>query len=171
MGTPSSRKLELALRKNKGRLLRPKWTRALKEASGFMATPQDFLSLEETETMKAAFLNASRSQGVLRRYRNKGELSAITASIRRLSHDAGSIPVLLFSRVDDVLGAVCLPAAPVLNHPTSVWKVVGEDLCIATTDMGTGLRVETNFYHEDGAYVKTGFYELSAWGRFSEAAA
>jgi hypothetical protein len=88
----------------------------------------------------------------------------MVAFAKGLSLRLGTMKTILFSRNDQLLGAVNVPAAMVLTNVDEVWKLVGEDLSLTTEDLGHGFCLELNYYDGKGNYVKEGTYFLTAWG-------
>jgi hypothetical protein len=159
--------LSLAVRRNRGSQILGGWIAALKEACGFEATPENFLTLEETEELKRKFFERVKSKNnCFHRYWPQEALRDIASLLKGLGPAAYSTTVALFSNVDKYIGAVSLPAGRVLSNPEAVWKVVDEDLSITTLDLQHGLCLEYNFYTDGGEYIREGFYELTAWGVF-----
>jgi hypothetical protein len=167
---PKNRKLELALRKNRGSNILYEWTQRLVQACQREVLPEQFLPLEETERLRSVYSQKVASgEDIVRRNFPKGQLGMIERLFRTFSErlDPEQI-VVLFSSVDYYVGAVQLPAEPILRNLLSVWGVVEEDLRLATLDMKNGLCLEVNFNDMEGKYVKDGVYEISVWGVFGQ---
>jgi hypothetical protein len=159
--------LDLTLRRNRGILIRSAWVAALRKACDVEVLTEDLMSLEETEKLKKTFFEKVRQrEGVVRRHWAKNVFDELASLLRNLSVDVGAMPVVLFSSVDQCIGAVRLPADRVLTHIEAIWKVVEEDLCVTTLNLQHGFCLEFNFYTETGEYRREGVYELTAWGAF-----
>jgi hypothetical protein len=163
-------KLDLALRKNRGEKMRRDWVARLKQASACNISPEHFLPLEQTESLKKVFFEKTMAKDVMRQHFASGSLDKLADALMNLSISARLMPVILFSSVDQYLGAVQLPASVALSNFLAIWKVVEEDFCISTLDSKNGLCLERNFYDEGGNHVKDGVYELIAWGLFGNVA-
>ena len=143
------------------------WIAKLKQACDYVPSEDDFLELEHTRRLKALFYNKSGSlPHDLCWTRSPNTLQKLGDLITDICISVGQLPVILFSSVDDVIGATRLPASRVLAHFEEVWKVTEEDLSLATPNLQHGFRLEINFYCEDSEYVKEGVCELTTWGAF-----
>lgn len=161
--------LALALRKNRGKQIRPDWIVRLKQACGYEVPSESFLSLETTETLKSDFLaQVRRHQASGRQYWLGGACDRFANCLNKLGLELGSKRLVLFSSVDEYLGAVELPAAVITSGFRAIWDVVEEDFCVTTADLKDGLCVELNFYDADGKYVQEGVWEVTCWGAFEE---
>jgi hypothetical protein len=167
MGRDRRRDLEIGLRKNLGKRLARDWLASLSEACGTVIADTSFLSLEKTEKLKTAFFARvkTESKDVSLCWRREDE-DTPASHLRDLCADVRGLPVILFSSVDHLVGAARVPADLILRNAMSVWKVVEEDLSLTTEDLQHGLCLEANFYTPSGEYVRTGVYELTAWGAF-----
>jgi hypothetical protein len=168
MGGSDARDLERALSKNRGRRLVADWSQLLSRACGIEISAMSFLSIEETAVLKRAFYNLVKDERKrARAYWKKSERNDLGAHLSSMGTRARSLgPVVLFSSVDQFVGAVRIKADCVLQNAMRVWHVVGEDLSAVTDDLHHGLCLEENFYTDEGEYVREGLYELSVWGEF-----
>lgn len=169
--------LELALQRNRmsqqnkrvSHLL-PIWLAKLAKACNCKVSSENHLSLEETRRLKTAFFQraeqASQRSTCLHHFWPHSNFENVEALLRDVGISVGQIRVILFSSVDSEIGTVSLPADAVLSNPKAIWDVVEEDLAITTPSLQDGLRLEFNFYSEEGEYIKEGLYELTAWGIF-----
>lgn len=106
-------------------------------------------------------------RGVVRRHWPRSSFQDLADALKDLCIEIRLTPVVLFSSVDDVIGAVQLPANMALLNFPAVWEVVEQDFRLTTPDLQNGLCVEVNFYDTNGDYIKEGIYELVAWGMFA----
>lgn len=159
--------LELALRKERGKRIFHEWTNSLAEACGTKVSSANFLSIEHTDELKREFFRRLKAkQGVSRHNWPKHSLPELSAQLTDLCIDLRLTPVVLFSDVDEYLGAVELPATSVLLNIARVWKVVHDDFRVATPDITSGLCLEANFYDLRGKYLEAGVLEVVSWGVF-----
>ena len=75
--------------------------------------------------------------------------------------------MVLFSDVDEYIGAARVRTDAVLEHPMRIWEFVGNDLALATADLSSGLCVEINSYTSEGDYRRDGIYCFTGWGFFA----
>jgi hypothetical protein len=162
--------LELRLKKNRGHRLVAEWSGSLSGACGIEISASSFLPIERTMELKRAFFTKvkARSEESSRCW-DKQERDTVVSHLLNACVEVRSISVVLFSSVDQFVGAVRVPADSVLRNAMSVWEVVKEDLSLTTEDLQHGLCLEENFYTTSGDYVRGGLYELTAWGVFEAA--
>lgn len=167
--TKDNRKdLALSLRKNRGQRVVGEWSVSLCRACGVQVSAIPFLSLERTEKLKRAFFERVKSESKKPKlYWEKREWSEVAAHLIGLCTHARNPAVILFSSIDEFVGAVRIPADAVLKNALPVWEVVKDDLCLTTEDLQHGLCLEENFYTPSGNHVREGFFELTAWGQFT----
>jgi hypothetical protein len=161
--------LEKRLRKNRGRQLFADWSQSLSAACGIEIAPSSFLSIEETEKLKTAFLARVKLEsraGTITWFKN--EKTDLVSHLVDLCDHAGSLSVILFNKLDQFIGAPLVPADCVLRNVLEVWDVVEEDLDLASKNLDHGLCLEVNFYTPLGQYIKEGVYEMTTWGLFSK---
>jgi hypothetical protein len=72
--------------------------------------------------------------------------------------------VVVFSSVDDTIGAIHANAEPILCNVRAVWNVVGEDFRLTTANLTDGLCLGMEQYTLSGNYIPEGVYELAGWG-------
>lgn len=162
--------LELALRENRGRRLIADWSARLSGACGHEISASSFLSIEKTEELKVAFFTKLRDgTEALKVNWIKQEQTELLTHLLDVSVAVGALQVVLLSSVDRFIGGVYLPANCVLRNVMATWKVVEEDLSMATEDLQHGFCLEENFYTPAGHYVAEGIYDISAWGAFARA--
>ena len=156
--------LELALRRNRGRLIRDPWLADLSQACRAPVTPAALLDLTETERLKEAFVARLINDEMPLRSRlwKEAQEKDVYAALAGLAKLNSGVEIILFSSVDDLIGGCALDAARVLENATEVWKVVKNDFGLATRDVADGLCLERNYASQHGGYV----FELSVWGRF-----
>jgi hypothetical protein len=162
--------LESALKSNRAKQILGQWKAALSSACAIQLSNDDFLGPEETAILKAQFFSKVRHEGgdTVNLNWPKGRLREVLDYLEDICIEVGESPVVLFSSVDHLIGAVRVPADRVLGNAMSVWEVVKNDLCLATEDLAGGLCVEQNYYDLQGEYVAEGVYELTGWGDFSQ---
>lgn len=162
------RDMELRLRKNRGHGLATEWSRSLSAACDVAISANSFLSIERTEELKRAFFTKVKMEGqAIKAWWEKQEKEILSAHLLDMCVHVRTLPVILFSSVDQFVGAVRVPADCVLRNAMAVWEVIKEDLSLATEDLQHGLCLEENFYNLSGEYVREGLYELTAWGVFA----
>src|SRR5207249_3292230 len=108
-----------------------------------------------------------KGRGIVRVNWPKESIGALAISLK-LSLIEPSTPLVLFSSVDEYIGAIRLPAGVVLTRFQAVWEVVEEDFLVSTLDLGSALCVELNFYDVEGRYVRDGVFEVAGWGVFAD---
>lgn len=159
--------LDLVLRNNRGIRIRAQWMAKLTETTGIKISLKDFLSIKDTEILKQLFFEKIKNdKHLLQKNFSTDSFNEILASFRDLSIDLHKLQVIVFSNVDQYIGAVYLSAGQVFLNLGTIWDAVGEDLCITTQDLKNGLCLEFNFYTDTGEYKKEGIYKYSAWGQF-----
>jgi hypothetical protein len=159
--------LETLLRENKASLIRERWLADLSQATELQTSALSLVDVETTVTLRKTFFQRIKSGSIdLHRYWPKENLADVLSFLSPLAREIGSEQVTLFSNVDQYLGAVQLPAGPVLRDISRVWKAVGQDLSMTTGSGDDGICLEENYYDSDGNYIREGIYELSAWGLF-----
>jgi hypothetical protein len=159
--------IEMSLRKNHGRRLIADWSRSLSAASGIEIRSDSLLSIEQTQVLKRAFFIKVKSESQRRRLTwERPAWEHLLAHLLDVCINVRTMPIVLFSSIDQFIGAIRLPADCVLRNVLAIWEVVGEDLSLTTDDLQHGLCLEENFYTPSGDYMKEGVYELIAWGRF-----
>src|SRR5262249_16712533 len=151
MAGDNDRHIERRIRENRGRGLVNEWSRALSHACGVEIERNFFLPLETTEELKREFFARVKSRSQASKlWWESNDGSNLLAHLLDLSIDARTTPVILFSSIDLFVGAVRVPADCVLRNAMTVWKVVMEDLAIATEDLESGLCLERNLYNAVG---------------------
>lgn len=156
--------LASASRRNRGTVLLPGWLDEFRAVAGVRLSPGAFLTPGATDQLKATFVERLQSPDA--RYREwPGEQSdQVVAHLHALERSVGSTEVVLFSKVDEYIGAARVGADAVLRDPMRMWEFVGTDLTLVTEDLAGGLCLERNQYTREGAYVKAGVYALTTWG-------
>jgi hypothetical protein len=168
MQSDNAKRLELALRKNRGRRLVAEFSLRLSQAFDVEVCASSFLSIEETGELKTAFYSIVRDERrAVRTFWRKTQSDDLIAHLLEMRKIARSPNAIVFSSVDRFIGAVRVPADCVLRNAMVVWQVVGEDLSLATDDLHDGLCLEETFYTAGAEYVREGLYELTAWGVFA----
>jgi hypothetical protein len=159
--------MESRLRQNRARRIVDGWSLDLGNACGIAVARSAFLSPEDSSVLKTCFIEKLTDPGTEKTWWRQQEKPLLLKHLHYLSDAVGAMPIILFSSVDSLLGAVRLPADLILRNVVAVWSVVQEDLCIATEDLADGLCLEQNFHTPDGDFHKGGVFELSVWGRFN----
>jgi hypothetical protein len=167
MTADSQRSLEFRLRKDRGHRLITEWSRSLSEACKVEISENSFLSLEKTEEVKRAFFIKVKEEQAIKAWWEKHEKETLLFHLLDICADVRTLIVILFSSVDQFIGAVRVPADSILENAMAVWEVVKEDLSLATEDLQHGLCLEENPYTPSGKYVREGMYELTIWGLFA----
>jgi len=167
MAGDHEKKMELVLKKNRGHRIVATWSRRLSDACEVEISTASFLSIEKTEELKRAFFTKVKNEEeTFKTYWKKQDRDGLIAQLLDKCIDVRFLPVILFSSVDQFVGAVRVPADCILRNAMSVWIVTGEDLSMATEDLQHGLCLEENYYTPTGEYVPEGAYELTTWGMF-----
>jgi len=138
--------------------------------TGSVHDPGVLLSIERTEELKNAFTKRMQSEEVSHREWYARQRNEMVHHVRVLTLEAGALEVILFSNIDEYIGAARTRADLMLANPLRTWEFVGNDLMIATENLGSGLCLELNNYTRGGDYVKDGVYELTTWGAFASTA-
>jgi len=163
---------ELALRRNRARTLIPNWIERLRHATGFEVNAANFLPPNRTLRLKEAFVKRLKEDAqISRRNFPIGSEPHIRDLLMDASIDLRTDPLILFSTVDQDIGAVQLPAASLLANFLEVWKIVRGDFSATTPDGKDGLCVEVNHYDLSGRHVPEGVYEVLGWGAFGQISA
>jgi hypothetical protein len=167
MDSGNSKRMELALRRNRGREIVDEWTRTFTQICGIEVSESSFLPIEDTERLKSAFFDRIKNRtGTRTEYWDKLDTDELVALLHDLCIDVRSLPVVLFNEADQFIGGVRVPVDYVLRNAMAVWKIVGQDLSLVTEDLQNGLCLEENSIRPSGEFVKEGFYELTTWGLF-----
>jgi len=161
--------LSVALRRNHGKHIISEWSRRLSKALNYEIGPEHFVPLDRTQNLKAGVFERLRTkEGTVCVTSSKISLDEIAAILNGVSLILQSTLVLLFSSVDQFIGAVQLPANVLLPHFKQVWQVVDEDFIVVTNDAMSGLCIERNFYDKNSSYVREGVYEVFIWGEIAQ---
>jgi hypothetical protein len=160
------RRISLARRESRGRALLSDWLERFNSVTGTPLSPGALLSLDATEQLKRAFVNHLRSGEFHYREWPTAQKDDLLGFLRGLSRHVGSLDVVLFSDVDEYIGAARVRTDAVLEHPMRLWEFVGNDLALATPDLSSGLCVEMNYYTSEGEYNRDGIYSVTGWGAF-----
>lgn len=167
MTYPDKRASDL-LRKQAGAKAIGPWLDRLSWALGRECSTQHMLSLDETDTMRAVFYERLRDKSITTSGNWPLEQGNALFGCLAAAGDAWKgIDLILFSCVDDTVGAVRAPGDLVLKNARAVWDVVGEDFRVASVEMANGLCLGVEYYTVTGRYVASGVYELAGWGAFS----
>jgi hypothetical protein len=157
-------RLEIAIRRNRARQIAPAWYRDLGDACKMQIVGEMFISTDDTINLKKNFFEKVRSHQGSSQLWHPSDSTELFDQLAKLAGRVGSLPVVLFSSVDELLGAVRLPADTILANAQGVIAVVSEDLCIATDDLSSGLSLEFNYYNSSGHYYPDRIHELTSWG-------
>jgi hypothetical protein len=157
-------RLSELVRDNRGKKIRSTFLRDLSMSCGVEVDEIHFLNVEDTQSLKAEFIEKVKSSvGTFHDHWPKQDWMKLASTLENLATSLGDQSVVLFSNVDQYIGAVRIQARYVLLHPEATWRVVGEDLSIRSDHDG-GLCLEENFYTRCGEYLREGVYEVTAWG-------
>ncbi len=145
-------------------MIRDRWLNDLALACGTPVTSADLIDLTETARLKNSFTAklADKDSPCWKAQWTKNCESDAYRVLAALGTQGIGIKFVLFSSVDDLIGACVVDASAVLEHAADVWKVVKNDLNLATADLAAGVCLESNYSSEQGGYL----LDLSAWGRF-----
>jgi hypothetical protein len=164
MSTPRK---EILLRKQKGKTILPKWKTALEEAINQSVSLDSFLDIGETEQLRADFFDKVRLHNHEHQFVTKDNLGKMLSELHLSIARYGGRRVVVFHSNDKYIGALQVDAEVIAHALEAIWRVVEEDLCVATIDLSGGFCFETNYYDEFGEYVPDGVFELTAWGDFA----
>ena len=156
--------LASALRRNRGKALLTGWHDEFRAVTGFKLSAAALLTLEATDQLKEALVARLQSPDASYREWPAEQSEQVVAHLHVLARHAGSSQVVLFSKVDEYIGAARVGADAILREPMRLWEFVGNDLTLVTEDLASGLSVERNQYTRGGDYVKAGVYALTTWG-------
>jgi hypothetical protein len=146
--------------------LRPEWVASFRRVTGTTLNDTDFLTLEESDTLRNAFaMNAKAPETTHRYWPARTSFSEIVRAIVGLAEHPE--PVVVFHRADSQIGAILLPPDEVLKDAENLRELLGGDISLMTKDARNGLCLEKTFYEADGEYVTDGVWELTAWGGFA----
>ncbi len=151
-------------RRNRGKALLTGWHDEFRAVAGFKLSPTALLTLEATDQLKEALVERLQSPDASYREWPVEQSEQVVAHLHVLGRTAGSTEVVLFSKVDQYIGAARVGADAVLREPMRIWEFVGNDLTLVAEDLAGGLCVERNQYTREGNYVKAGVYALTTWG-------
>ena len=162
--SPPTNELASSLRQTRGKVLLPGWLDEFRAVAGVRLSPGALLTLGGTDRLKETLVERLQSSDA--RYREwPGEQTEhVVAHLHALGRAVGSTELVLFSKVDEYIGAARVGADAVLRDPMRMWEFVGTDLTLVTEDLAGGLCLERNQYTRDGDYVKAGVYALTTWG-------
>lgn len=147
---------------------RASWIKRLSEACATTIAHKAFVDPHQTADLKRRFFErVGQSASAERLFLPVNEMDRAVTCLDGLGRRLSGDRVLLFHSMDAYLGAVALPAAAVLRNAVKVWDVVGEDLCIATEDISSGLCLEKNWYDDHGEHSADGVLELTTWGKLA----
>lgn len=162
-----ARRRELA--RQEGLKLIPGRIRALHKASGVQVKPADFITPEETLVLREGFFENVKKWHYAHypTHWRRDEIRKVALTLQVIAGKVGSKRAVLLSHDDNLSGAVRLPADRILKRFMHVWEIVGQDLCLTTEDLGSGLCLEVNYTERFGAGADEGIYELTVWGDFA----
>lgn len=160
----NTNELASASRRNRGQVLLRGWLDEFRAVAGFKVSPGALLTLEATDRLKEAVVERIQSPDASYREWPVDQSEYVVGHLHAVGRSMGSREVVLFSKVDEYIGAARVGADAVLRDPMRVWEFVGEDLTLVTEDLSGGLYVERNQYTREGDYVKAGVYALTTWG-------
>lgn len=138
----------------------------LHEETGVELTSDQFLSHGETISLKALFY------ATLARLPQSAKRNWPIADRDKLSHQLAGLSsdsdrkVIVFHSEDEQLGAFRLRSQVASQFAFELWRVVGEDLRLMTSDCESGLCLGVEQYSLDGDFLPEEIYEYSCWGRF-----
>ncbi len=156
--------LASALRGNRGKVLLPGWLDEFRAVAGVRLSPGALLTLGATDQLKETLVERLQSPDARYREWPVEQSEQVVAHLHALGRSVGSTEVVLFSKVDEYIGAARVGADAVLRDPMRMWEFVGTDLTLVTEDLAGGLCLERNQYTREGDYIKAGVYALTTWG-------
>jgi hypothetical protein len=164
MGEPRERVDELRRSAYAKRVL-PAWLQKLRVATGIKLTPDHFLSHAETISLKALFYETlARLPQSAKRNWPIADRDKLALQLAGLCSSAPNTEVIVFHSDDEQLGAFRLRADVALQFPFELWKVLGEDLRLLTTDCDSGLCLGVEQYSLHGDFCAQEIYEYAGWG-------
>jgi hypothetical protein len=125
------------------------------------------LPLDDTEALKRAFVERLQSTEVSYREWPLDQKDEVIGEVRARIGRAELRDVVLFSSVDEFVGAARITTDGVTRDPMAVWDLVENDLMVVTDDLANGLCLEINYYTREGEYAKDGVYAMTTWGVFA----
>ncbi len=158
-------KLEAALRRNRGRLIRDRWLKELSEACGVRLTERDLLDAAQTARVRSEFFSRVRQAEPLRHW-NGDQLEAMDF-VAALGNRNEGLRVALLSPVDELVGACLVDVAAVLSRAAQVHAAIHDDLNLASLDLADGMSLQWNVYTGEGVYTQQGALDFFGWGRFA----
>ena len=165
-GGDRQERLAAAIRRNRARRIRQPWLNRFRAETGIRVSDGTLLPLPETVALKRRFYELVRAGGDAHLFWSRQETDALFDKLRRLAGQ--NLPsIVLFSSVDEDIGALELPAEAVLLRAERVWESVEIDLAMASRDCSDGLCLGESMYDADGNFVAGGVYELVCWGRLT----
>lgn len=163
----STTRKELLQRRQRGRAILPQWKSAFEAAANQSVTFDSFLDLEETERLRAGFFDKVRDFNCRHRFAMNDDFGKMTSDLQSIMARPDGRRVVLFHSKDKFIGALKVDAETVLSALEAIWRIVEEDLCVATIDLSSGFCLERNYYDEAGEYFSNGVLELTTWGDFA----
>jgi hypothetical protein len=145
-----SRELELALRRNRGKELTPRWLDDFRRVTG-VDVSAGLLPLDDTEALKRAFVERLQSTEVSYREWPLDQKDEVIGEVR--------------ARIGRAEFRITTDG--VTRDPMAVWDLVENDLMVVTDDLANGLCLEINYYTREGEYAKDGVYAMTTWGVFA----
>ncbi|QQS08045.1 MAG: hypothetical protein IPK69_08505 [Phycisphaerales bacterium] len=125
-----------------------------------------YLDVDTTQSIRGRFFTRVReSIDSEVTYWNRDQRGELTLALRAISARVDDIQVVLLSKDDRTIGASIVPVVDILDNPWEVWDITGEDLCIVTQDIESGMCLEHSYYGLHGIYVPDGLFELCSWGK------
>jgi len=163
-------RLQDALAHNRGRHILPVWIDEFQELTGHAVRSADFLDIHDTKRLKEAFFERIKAQtGCCVHEWYASDFCNVSNLLKRMNELIDSVEVVLFSDVDNNIGALRVQSSLVLSYADKLKDFLKEDLCFASEDLINGLCLEFNYYSDAGEYSPEGFYRLVAWGVFCRA--
>lgn len=155
------------LRKNEGLHIISDW---LNRCSSVLKslTKDNLLSLSDTDKIKQQFNNKLLGQATIQRCNwTLDEEKKMFEHFTSLAYKCENIDVVLFSNVDDKLGALRTNSRDILLNAKELWTIVGEDFRFTTNNLAHGFCLGFEYYTISETYIPKGVYELACWGSFS----
>jgi len=149
----------------------PAWLRRLREATGIALTTDELITHSETVALKSAYYEtlAQLTRSAKRNW-PIAEWHVLANQLAGICSIASDTEVVVFHSEDEQLGAFRLRAIVALKIPFELWKVLGEDLRLMTSDCESGLCLGLEQYSLNAEFYSEGIYEYAGWGCFRLAA-
>lgn len=149
------------IRKGKAGQILPRFKQDLELALEAQVALQNVLDLEVTQDLRNRFFERVKGKrDVHQEVWPEEDVRRVWDTVSHIAQRVTGKRAVLFHSFHEYFGALLLDAGEVLGRAEAVWRIVGEDLCLCTSELAGGFCLERNHYGDRDEY------ELTTWGAF-----